>query len=105
VRGKAASTGCQHARAINDPAVKVVLAAATLPRSWASMYLIYEAIAENVGGKQALDKRGFVSERDLRDFRHAANNSRSLDEGIDADEPNVFSIRQRIVPANVVKRQ
>jgi len=68
--------------AVSNPAVKVVLAAATLPRTWASLYLIYEAIAEDVGGQHALERLGFVSEKDLRDFRHAANNSRSLDEGM-----------------------
>lgn len=56
--------------------------AAALPRSWASLYLIYEAIAESVGGQHKLEKLSFVSKKDLTDFRHAANNSRSLDEGM-----------------------
>jgi len=68
--------------AVTNPAVKVVLAAATLPRTWASMYLIYEVIAESTGGQHQLDKLGFVSANDLRDFRHAANNSRAFDEGM-----------------------
>lgn len=59
-----------------------VLAAATLPRSWASMYLIYEAIADNVGGQHKLDKLNSISKKDLSDFRHAANNNRSLNEGM-----------------------
>jgi hypothetical protein len=62
--------------------VKLVLAAITLPRTWASMYLIYEAIADSVGGQHKLDKLGFVSKKELRDFRHAANNNRSFDEGM-----------------------
>jgi hypothetical protein len=68
--------------AVGNPAVKVVLAAAALPRTWASLYLIYEVIAESVGGQHALDNLGFVTKKDLSDFRHAANNSRSLDEGM-----------------------
>ena len=68
--------------AVTNPAVKVVLAAAVLPRTWASIYLIYEAIAESVGGQHQLDELGFVSTKELRDFRHAANNSRALDEGM-----------------------
>jgi hypothetical protein len=68
--------------AVTNPAVKLALTAATLPRSWASMYLIYEAIADSVGGLHKLDTLNFVSQKDLSDFRHAANNSRSLDEGM-----------------------
>jgi hypothetical protein len=70
------------ALAATNPAVKLVLAAITLPRTWASMYLIYEAIADSVGGQHKLDKLGFVSKKELRDFRHAANNNRSFDEGM-----------------------
>jgi hypothetical protein len=68
--------------AVSNPAVKVVLAAITLPRTWASMYLIYEAIADDVDGQHALDDLKFVPKSDLSDFRHAANNSRSLDQGM-----------------------
>jgi hypothetical protein len=70
-------------------AVRLVLDAMALPRTWASMYLIYEAIAGDVGSVQELDKRGFVPENDLRDFRKAANNNRSLQEGMrHASKPN-----------------
>jgi hypothetical protein len=68
--------------AASNPAVKVVLAAITLPRTWTSMYLIYEAIAESVGGQHKLDELGLVSKKNLSDFRHAANNNRLLDEGM-----------------------
>jgi hypothetical protein len=69
--------------------VRLVLDAIALPRTWSSMYLIYEAIAENIGSVQTLDKVGFVSEKDLRDFRNAANNNRSLEEGMrHASRPN-----------------
>jgi hypothetical protein len=68
--------------ALSINAVKFVLEAIALPRSWASMWLIYEAIADSVGGQHKLKSLGFVSESDLRDFRHAANNSRSISEGI-----------------------
>ena len=46
------------------------------------MYLIYEAIANSVGGPHKLNNLNFVSKSDLSDFRNAANNSRSLDEGM-----------------------
>lgn len=65
-----------------NSAVRFVLDAIALPRSWASMYLIYEAIADYVGGIHELDAFNLVSARDLYDFRNAANNNRSLSEGI-----------------------
>jgi hypothetical protein len=68
--------------AASNPAVKVVLAAITLPRTWTSMYLIYEAIADEVGGQHALEKRNYVPTSDLIAFRKTANNSRSIDEGM-----------------------
>jgi hypothetical protein len=68
--------------AANNPAVKVVLAAITLPRTWTSMYLIYEAIADAVGGAHKLENLKFVSKSDLIAFRKTANNNRSLDEGM-----------------------
>jgi len=68
--------------ASNDKAVQFVLEAIALPRTWASMWLIYEAIADSVGGQHKLDGLGFVSKSDLKDFRNAANNNRSLSEGI-----------------------
>jgi hypothetical protein len=68
--------------ASNDKAVQFVLEAIALPRTWASMWIIYEAIADNVGGQHKLDSLGFISKRDLSDFRSAANNSRSLSEGM-----------------------
>jgi hypothetical protein len=72
-----------------DSTVRLVLDAIALPRTWSSLYLIYEAIVENVGSVQILDKAGFVPEKDLRNFRSAANNNRSLEEGMrHAGRPN-----------------
>jgi hypothetical protein len=68
--------------AANNPTVKIVMAAITLPRTWTSMYLIYEAIADAVGGQHALDNLNFVTKDDLVAFRKTANNSRSIDEGM-----------------------
>jgi hypothetical protein len=68
--------------ATTNPAVKVVLAAITLPRTWSSMYLIYEAIADAVGGQPALEKLNFIHKNDLIAFRKTANNNRSIDEGM-----------------------
>ena len=68
--------------AASNPAVKTVIAAITLPRTWTSMYLIYEAIADAVGGQQALENLNYVAKNDLIEFRKTANNSRSIDEGM-----------------------
>jgi hypothetical protein len=62
--------------------VRLVLDAIALPRTWASMYLIYEAISESVGGVHKLDTMNFVHATDLKNFRNAANNNRSLSEGM-----------------------
>jgi hypothetical protein len=40
----------------SDPVVHFVLDAIVLPRSWASLYLVYEAIADDVGGVHELKK-------------------------------------------------
>jgi hypothetical protein len=65
-----------------ERSAKFVLEAIALPRTWASMCLIFDAIASNVGGQHKLKKMGWVSEDDLSDFTNAANNSRELSEGI-----------------------
>jgi len=56
--------------------------ALNMPTTWASMYLIYEAISDNVGGGKALEQFGFVSSQELSDFRFAANTCRIISEGI-----------------------
>jgi hypothetical protein len=68
--------------AATNPAAKTVIAALLLPRTWTSMYLIYEAIADAVGGQQALENLNYVAKNDLIEFRKTANNSRSIDEGM-----------------------
>jgi len=68
--------------ASKDKAVQFVLEAIALPRTWASMWLIYEAIADSVGGQHKLDGLNLVSRSELSDFRKAANNNRSLFEGM-----------------------
>jgi hypothetical protein len=65
-----------------ESSAKFVLDAIALPRTWVSMYLIFDAIASNVGGQHKLKKMGWVSEDELNDFTNAANNSRELSEGI-----------------------
>ncbi|WP_100176496.1 hypothetical protein [Bradyrhizobium nitroreducens] len=54
----------------------------TLPTTWASLYLIYEAIRDNVGGQAELEQFNFVTGQELRDFRFAANTCRVISEGI-----------------------
>jgi hypothetical protein len=66
----------------NNAAIKFVLDAIALPRTWASMYLIFDAIATNVGGQHKLKKKNWITEQELSDFTNAANNSRNLSEGI-----------------------
>jgi hypothetical protein len=65
-----------------ESSAKFVLDAIALPRTWALMYLIFDAIASNVGGQHRLKKMGWISEDELKDFTNAANNSRKLSEGI-----------------------
>jgi hypothetical protein len=64
-----------------DVAVKFVLDAIALPRTWASLYLIYDAIATDVGGINELRRLEWVTVDDLADFSNSANNSRSIREG------------------------
>lgn len=65
-----------------NPAVRFVMDAINLPATWASLYLIYEAIRDNFGGQQSLEQCNFVPVRDLGDFRFAANTCRLVSEGI-----------------------
>jgi hypothetical protein len=65
----------------NNNAVKFVLDAIALPRSWASLYLIYDAIAADVGGIHKLRKTGWVTPDELTDFANSANNNRRIAEG------------------------
>jgi hypothetical protein len=67
--------------ALSDNRVKFVLDAIALPRSWASLYLIYDAIAADVGGVHELRKSGWVTLDELNDFTNSANNSRNIREG------------------------
>ncbi|MFZ0734646.1 MAG: hypothetical protein WAM79_20175 [Candidatus Sulfotelmatobacter sp.] len=64
-----------------DPAVNFVLDAMTLPASWASLYLVYDAISTNVGGKSELKKLGWLTDDQLNDLTNSANSSRNIREG------------------------
>jgi hypothetical protein len=64
-----------------DPVVHWVLDAIVLPRSWASLYLVYEAIADDVGGVHDLKRMNWVGEDELSDFTNSANNNRKISEG------------------------
>jgi hypothetical protein len=66
----------------DNTAISFVMDALNLPTTWASMYLIYEAIRENVGGSRALEQYGFVTSQELSDFKFAANTCRTISEGI-----------------------
>ncbi len=66
----------------DNAAISFVMDALNLPTTWASMYLIYEAIRENVGGSKALEQYGFVTSQELSDFKFAANACRTISEGI-----------------------
>jgi hypothetical protein len=69
------------ALAVVESAVKFVFDAIVLPRSWASLYLIYDAIATHVGGAHKLKNMGWVTENELSNFTNSANNSRNIFEG------------------------
>lgn len=42
-------------------------------KSWVGLYRIYEVVEADVGGQDALKKRGWGSAHDLRRFKHSAN--------------------------------
>jgi hypothetical protein len=65
-----------------NAAISFVMEALNLPTTWASLYLIYEAIRHNVGGSSELEQFGFVTVKEIRDFTFAANTSRAISEGI-----------------------
>ena len=65
----------------SSPTVSFVLDAMTLPPTWASLYLAYDAISTDVGGKHQLKKMGWLTDDELNDFTNSANNSRSILEG------------------------
>ena len=65
----------------SNPAVSFVLDAMTLPTTWASLYLVYDAISTDVGGKHELKKLGWLTDDQLNDLTNSANNSRSIREG------------------------
>jgi hypothetical protein len=69
------------ALAAKEKAVKFVLDAIVLPRTWASLYLVYDAISTDMGGTHSLKKKNWVTEDDLSDFTNSANNSREIKEG------------------------
>jgi hypothetical protein len=50
------------------PAVNFVLDAMNLPATWASLYLVYDAISTDVGGKHALKKLGWLTDDQLTDL-------------------------------------
>jgi len=67
--------------AASNTAVRFVLDAIALPATWASLYLVYDAIKDEVGGQAALEKMDWVKKSELSDFRYSANTSRQLKEG------------------------
>jgi hypothetical protein len=64
-----------------NPAVNFVLDAMTLPATWASLYLVYDAISTNVGGKSELKKLDWLTSDQLNDLTNSANSSRNIREG------------------------
>lgn len=76
------SSFAHDALGFENSAIDFVLEAWTLPTTWASLYLIYETIRDNVGGQTELERYDFVTGQELRDFRFAANTCRVISEGI-----------------------
>lgn len=62
----------------SNPAVSFVLDAMTLPPTWTSLYLAYDAISTDVGGKHELKKMGRLTDDELNDLINSANNNRSI---------------------------
>jgi hypothetical protein len=64
-----------------NQAVNFVLSAMTLPATWASLYLVYDAISTNVGGRAELKKLNWLTDDQLNDLTNSANSSRDIREG------------------------
>jgi hypothetical protein len=94
------------ALAAKEQVGKFVLDAIVLAPTWASLYLVYDAIATNVGGVHALRKKNWVTEDTLRNLTNSANNSRDIKEG--ARHGNASKQDRALIPleqASLIARQ
>jgi len=67
--------------ASTNSAVRFVLDALALPTTWASLYLVYDAIKDDIGGQILLEERGWATSEEFSNFRYSANTSRAIREG------------------------
>lgn len=79
-----------YALAETNSAVRFVLDALNLPTTWASSYLVYDAIKEDVGGQKSLEAIGWITAQELSDFRYSANSSREIKEGATHGGANIL---------------
>lgn len=85
----------------SNPAVTFVLDAMTVPTTWASLYLVYDAISTNVGGKHALEKMGWLTDDELNNLINSANSSRSIHEG--ARHGNRVTSTRPLIPLDIAQ--
>jgi hypothetical protein len=52
------------------------------PVTWSSLWLIFEIIANDVGGQAELKKQPWTNEKEIRRFAGSANHARTIHEGI-----------------------
>lgn len=64
-----------------SPAVRFVLESMTLPTTWASLYLVFDAISADVGGQHKLKAKRWLTDDQISDLTNTANNTRNLSEG------------------------
>lgn len=64
-----------------SPAVTFVLEGMTLSTTWASLYLVFDAISADVGGQHKLKAKGWLTDDQISDLTNTANNTRSISEG------------------------
>jgi hypothetical protein len=83
------------------PAINFVLDAMTLPVTWASLYLVLDAITTDVGDKHKLKKLGWLTDDELSDLTNSANNSRNIREG--ARHGNRVESTRPLIPLDVAQ--
>jgi hypothetical protein len=87
--------------ASSNPATPFVLDAMTLPTTWASLYLVFDAIATDVGSQHKLKKLGWLTDDELSDLTNSANNSRNIREG--ARHGNRVDSTRPLIPLDVAQ--
>jgi len=73
----------------------------TLPTTWSSLYLVFDAISTNVGGQHKLKKHGWLTDDELTDLTNSANSSRNIREG--ARHGNRVTSTRTLIPLDLAQ--